>query len=172
MKKFSLIYALSFLPYLAHEVCSFFNNNTDKLQNSLEPLVFILTFSIIPALIYQLIYIIWLGRKDKVSAVKSIGRFFLYFLLSKSISIIIIYIGIYFNGFVEQVSLSGKHLVYYGAEALNKYSRSVEFYPIQFLVITVFYGFAFFYINLLHRKWIDHITEQYEQLVSDNKTED
>lgn len=172
MKKFSLIYTLSFLPYLAYEVCSFFNSYTDKFQNSLETLVSILIFSAIPAFIYQLIYIIKLGRKDNVSAIKSIGQFFLYLLLSKSTSIIMIYIGIYFNGYVEKAFLSGKSPVYYEAEALNKYSGSFEFCPIQFLVITVLYGTAYFYINLLRKKWIDHITEQYEQLVSDNETED
>ena len=170
MKKFSLIYTLSFLPYLAHEVCSFFNSNTDKLQNSLETLVYILLYSMIPAVIYQLLYIIWLGRNDKVSVVKSIGRYFLYFLLSKSISIIIIYFGIYFNGFVEEF-LSGETPVYYGAEALSRFSRSVDFYPTQFIFITFLYCFAYFFINRLRQQWIDHITKQYEELVSDNDTD-
>ena len=170
MKKFSLIYTLSFLPYLAHEVCSFLNNNTDKLQNSLGTLVSVLLFSMIPAVIYQLIYIIWLGRKDKVSVIKSIGRFFLYFLLSKSISIIIFYISIYSNGFVKKFP-SGKTLVYYGSEALSYFSRSVDFFPTQFIFLTFLYCFAYFFINRLHQQWIDHITKEYEELVSDDDTD-
>ncbi|MBD5080375.1 MAG: hypothetical protein HDT44_01265 [Ruminococcaceae bacterium] len=168
MKKFSLIYAISFLPYLAHEVCSFLNNNTDKLQNSLGTLVSVLLFSMIPAVIYQLIYIIWLGRKDKVSVIKSIGRFFLYFLLSKSITIIISYISIYSNGFVEEDFLD----VYYGAEALSCFSKSVDFYPTQFIFLTFLYCFAYFFINRLHQQWIDHITKEYEELTSDDDTDE
>ncbi|MDE7281831.1 MAG: hypothetical protein K2N36_08860 [Ruminiclostridium sp.] len=170
MKKFTLIYTLSFLPYLTHEVCGFFNNNTDKLHNSLGIPVSILLFSMIPAVIYQLLYIVWLGRKDKVSVIKSIGRLFLYFLLSKSISIIIIYFVIYSNGFVEEF-LSGETPVYYGAEALSRYSRSVDFFPTQILFLTFLYCFAYFFINRLHQQWIDHITKEYEELVSDNDTD-
>ena len=170
MKKFSLIYKLSFLPYLAYEVFCFFNDYTDKYQHSLETLVSIFIFLEIPAFIYQLLYIFKLGRKDNVSAVKSIGRFFLYLLLSKSISVIITYIGIYFNGYVEYGFLSDEPLKYYGAEALNKYSIS-QFCPIQFLVFTVLYGIGYFYIGLLHRKWKEHIAEQLEQLENDNETD-
>lgn len=152
MKKFSLIYALSFLPFLAYEVCSFFNADTDKFQNSLGTLISVIIILEIPAFIYELIYIFKLGRKDNVSAVKSIGQFFLYILLSKSISVIMIYICIYFNGYAEYVNssymeivngsaglvfTSGELMKYYGAEALNKYSLSYEC-PIQFLFITFF----------------------------------
>ncbi len=145
MKKFSLIYALSFLPYLAYNILWFFNDNVDKFFNSFSALVSILSFLLIPAFIYQLIYIIKLGRKDNVSAKRSVGRFFLYLLLGESIYVIINYIVIYYNGYIERAFISGAMRSCYETEAWDKYGRSL-FFPKQTIFFSVLYAIIYFIV--------------------------
>ena len=145
MKKFSLFYALSFLPYLAYKALWFFNNNVDKYQHSFTDLVSALNFLVLAALIYQLIYIIKLGRKDNVSARKCVGQFFLYLFLSQSIYVIINYIVIYYNGYIERAFLSGHASRYYEAKAWDKYSKSL-FFPKQTIFVSVLYAIIYFIV--------------------------
>lgn len=151
MKKFSLIYALSFLPYLACEMFWFFNNNVDKYLHSFTTLVSIFSFLGIIAFIYQLIYIIKLGRKDNVSARRSVGQFFLYRFLSESISVIINYIVIYYNGFIDRAFISGHASSYYEAEGWDKYSRS-WFFPKQILFFSALYAIIYFMVGRIYKK--------------------
>lgn len=153
MKKFSLIYKLSFLPYLAFEVFFCLNAFIYEYRHSLEALISIFAFLAIPAFIYQLIYIIKLGRKENISAKKSIGQFFLYLFLGISVSILVIYAVIYFKGYAVYAFFpwSAPPTVYYGTEAWDKYSNSFYF-PRQFLGFTAFYAAIYFIVGIISKK--------------------
>ena len=158
MKKLSLIYMLSFLPYLAYNVFWFFNDNVDKFFNSFSALVSILSFLLIPAFVYQLIYIIKLGRKDNISAKRSVGQFFLYLLLGESIYVIINYIVIYYNGYIERAFISGAMRSCYETEAWDKYSKSL-FFPKQTIFVSVLYAIIYFITVRICKRNKEEMTE-------------
>lgn len=153
MKKFSLIYKLAFLPYLAFEVFFSLDDFIGEYRHSFGTLVSIFTFLAIPVFIYQLIYIIKLGRKENVSVKKSIGQFFLYLFLVISVSILINYVIIYFKGYTVSAFFpwSAPPTVYYGAEAWDKYSKSFHF-PKQHLGISAVYAIIYFIAGIICKK--------------------
>ena len=158
MKKFSLIYAFSFLPYLAYNVFWFYYDNVDKSPHSYKSFVYIFAFLMIFAFIYQLIYIMKLGRKDNASAKKCAGQFFLYLLLSQSISVIINYISIYYNGYIGRAFISGRGTTYYKTEAWDKYSSS-WFFPKQTIFFSVLYAIIYFIVCRICKKRKEEMAE-------------
>lgn len=110
------------------------------------------------AFIYQLIYIMKLGRKDNASAKKCAGQFFLYLLLSRSISVIINYISIYYNGYIERAFISGRGTTYYKTEAWDKYSSS-WFFPKQTIFFSVLYAIIYFIVCRICKKRKEEIAE-------------
>lgn len=151
MKKISLIYKLSFLPYLAYELCYSFDHLVAEHQDFPHILYNIFAVLSILAFIYQLIYIIKLGRRDSVSVGKSIGRFFLYLFLCISISILITYVFIYFKGYKEYALFASTPNVYYGFEAWGKYSNS-WYFPKQFLGLSAVYMAIYFIVGIIVKK--------------------
>ena len=153
MKKFSLIYKLSFLPYLAFEVFFGLNAFIDEYRNSFGTLVSIFAFLAIPAFIYQMVYIIKLGRRENVSVKKGIGQFFLYLFLGISVSILVTYAIIYFKGYAVYAFFpwSAPPSVYYGAEAWDKYSNS-WYFPRQFLGFSAVYALIYFIVIIICKK--------------------
>lgn len=153
MKKLSLIYKLSFLIYLAFEVFFSLNDFIDEYRHSFGNLVAIFNFLAILAFIYQLIYIIKLGRRDNVSGKKSIGQFFLYLFLVISVSILINYALIYFKGYTVYAffAWSAPPSVYYGAEAWDRYNKSFHF-PKQHLGISAVYAIIYFIVSIICKK--------------------
>lgn len=153
MKKFSLIYKLSFLTYLAFEILFSFKAFIKEYRDFTEHIIIFIGFLAIPAFIYQLIYIAKLGKNDNVSVKKSIGQFFLYFFLSISASILVTYSVIYFKGYTVYAFLpwSASPDVYYGAEAWYRYSSS-WYFPRQFLVISAAYAVIYFITSITCKK--------------------
>lgn len=114
MKKYSLIYLLSFISYIP----AFFSLPfmTARTWADLLGLLFIICCC------YQLLYILFLRKKEDVSLPRSISRLFLY---ASFVLIIIagIWIGnLYFNGYTPTAFLSGEKLgpTVYGLEALKE----------------------------------------------------
>lgn len=68
--------------------------------------------------VYEVLYVFWLGRKEGVSINRAVANGFLYLLFMPNIYWIYYYTDTFFNGYTETAFLSGEVLYeYYGFEA-------------------------------------------------------
>lgn len=143
MKKLSLIYGLSFIPYAAFiSVFLIEDGITDAVA------ILLLIFGVLSAVsfVYQMVYIIKIGRKENISVGKIIAQFFMYILTSFSLGIIAYYIDAFLNG-VSTYLFGGS--VVYRMEAIDFLNRRFFYCPI---VITAIYAAAYFIIVINKRK--------------------
>lgn len=124
--KFSIIYFVSFLLYLfvPFEFGGF-------LKMTLAGVIVA-----VPMFLFQLIYIIWLRRKEKVSVGRSIARFFLYLLAVMNVGFVCYFINTFINGYTRY-TWGGYASVYYGAKAWEKNQLGRGFFRLAFIVFVV-----------------------------------
>lgn len=139
MKKLSIIYCVSFLIYIPR----FFVNPyvTARLYADIINLIFILI------LLFQLLYIIFLRKKDAVSLPRAIARFFLYTTVSAEIILLIWYGNNFINGYTP-TSFYGEPVgdTIYGFSAVFQDSWShIIFVPVLF--ISIIYQVMYLCIN-------------------------
>lgn len=138
MKKYSLIYGLSFIVYVADAVFFCFGGMTMhyKTQD-----VFVLLM--IAALIYELLYIAFLRRKEKVSLLRSIAQFFMYAFIVVGLVSVQYYAYIFFFGYEERRLISGALVkVHYGFEAWETLGYWFLFIPVISALIYIFIYFT------------------------------
>lgn len=127
MKKFGLIYLLSFLSY---SLFLLYLSVFTTLYPAVELGAFALGILSAAAFIYQITYIVFLRRKENVSLPRSIALFFLYLLIGIGIYVILFYICVFFAGLYFGFMGNGKR--YYGFEAwkiLNAFYMWLLFIP-------------------------------------------
>lgn len=136
MKKYNAVFLLSFISYFM----VLFASPYITAQTWAD--IFLLVFLI--SVIYQLLYIIVLRKKDGVSLGRSISKFFLYALSAVSCYIAVEYIDIFINGYKETAFLSGELIaVYYGFDAwINNFWYNIFFAP--FLILNILYAIIYF----------------------------
>lgn len=143
MKKFSLIYVLSFITFAA-VISVFLIGN--PMTSVVELLLLIFGILSAASFVYQIIYIIKLGRKENVSVGKGIAQFFMYFLMSISLGVLSYYIDAFLNG-VSTYIFGGN--VVYRMEAVKWLNDRFFFSPI---VITAIYAAVYFIIVMSKKK--------------------
>lgn len=132
MKKYSLIYLLSFLSYIFIWI---------SLLNVSDGLWTVWLFVI--SIIYQLLYIFILRKKDGVSFRRSISRYYLYFLIVLCTIIIGGYISVFFNGYsVCKGVMTYCSEPYYGFEAWVKMEDNSIFIPL--IVLSMIYFIRYY----------------------------
>lgn len=139
MKKYSVIFALSFISYfiVLFEV----------------PYVLAQTWAdmhfpfFLISIIYQFCYIVFLRKIDKVSFGRSVSLFFLYAFVTGSFYAIIQYVDIYINGYLVTTMFTNEIVAtYYGLDAWrNSTFENIIFLP--FLVISFIYVVIYFMVN-------------------------
>ena len=98
------------------------------------------------AAVYEIIYVLWLGRKENVSLGRGIARGFLYLLLAANIYSVWYYIYIFINGYHETAFMGPVTASYYGFEAW-KYDVFAAICYIPLLVTSIIYAIAYFSIS-------------------------
>ena len=136
MKKFSLIFLISFLIYILAIFAVPYM--TARIWADVIALLFIL------ACCYQLLYIIFLRKRDSVSLGRSISRYFLY-LFSAVITVVLIYYGNNFiNGFTP-TNFFGQEIgeTVYGFEAVIK-DEWAHLFAIPLVFISFLYQIIYY----------------------------
>lgn len=150
MKKFNAVFLLSFISYfmvIYARPCI-----TAQTWADIFFLIFLLS------VIYQLLYIIILRKKDGVSLGRSISKFFLYALSGVSCYIAVEYIDIFINGYKKSAFLSGELIaVYYGFDAW-KHDVWHNIFFVPFLIINILYAIIYFAVIRSIKKKIKHQT--------------
>ncbi|MFT3950926.1 MAG: hypothetical protein QM689_03055 [Oscillospiraceae bacterium] len=121
------------------------------------------------AVIYQLLYIVILRKKDHVSQGRSIARTFLFAFFAASCHIAMYYIDRYVNGYSEYTFLMHEKITtYYGLEAW-KHDTFANYIDTPLFIFFTIYEITYFSISKKRkRKAADlSISQQYEQ--SDHK---
>ena len=98
------------------------------------------------AAVYEIIYVLWLGRKENVSHGRGIARGFLYLLFAANIYSVWYYIYIFINGYHETAFMGPVTESYYGFEAW-KYDVFAAICYIPLLVTSIIYIIAYFAIS-------------------------
>lgn len=98
------------------------------------------------AAVYEIIYVLWLGRKENVSLGRGIARGFLYLLFAANIYSVWYYIYIFINGYHETAFMGPVTASYYGFEAW-KYNVFAAICYIPLLVTSIIYIIAYFAIS-------------------------
>jgi hypothetical protein len=144
MKKHNAIFTISFIPYF---IVLFAIPYISARTWADVCFVFLLL-----SIIYQLCYIIFLRRRNKVSLLRSLSRFFLYALMAGSSYIVVQYIDMYINGYSVTVWVTGEVIsTYYGFDAwANNGFGNILFLP--FLTITLIYVMGYFKVNIAKKK--------------------
>lgn len=127
MKKFGLIYLLSFLSY---SMFLLYLSVFTTLYPVVELGAFVLGILSAASFIYEITYIVYLRRKENISLPRSIARFFLYLLISIGLYVIFFYIYVFFAGLY--FGFIGNGARYYGFEAwgiLNAFYLWLLFIP-------------------------------------------
>ena len=131
MKKYSLIYMLSFVFYSLALV--------SLPYITVQTWADILFFLFIGSCIYQLIYIIYLRKKENVTLGRSIARYFLYLSIVGSIFIVITYLDLFINGYEQRTFVTGDLIeTYYKFEAW-KNAGFVNFFCLPLLAMFTIY---------------------------------
>lgn len=143
MKKFGLIYGLSFISFAAVFAVLLVGNPMTAVVELL-----LLIFGILSAVsfVYQLFYIIKLGRKENVSVGKGIAQFFMYFLMSISLGVLAYYIDAFFNG-VSTYIFGGD--VVYRMDAVKWLNDRFFYSPI---VIAAIYAAGYFIVVVMSKR--------------------
>lgn len=141
--KFSIIYFVSFLLYLfvPFEFGEF-------LKMTLAGVI-----AAVLIFLFQLIYIIWLRRKEKVSVGRSIARFFLYLLAVINVGFVCVFVNIFNNGYVYYGWRYEK--TYYGYEAWEKAQMGRGVFGFFFTVFVVYLA-LYLAISIWIRKWKEY----------------
>lgn len=136
MKKLSLVFLISFVTYpFAAKARPYATART---------WADILVMIFFAAVLYQLLYIIFLRKKNNVSLGRSIGRWFLYFFWTGTAFVIYCYLDMFINGYTY-CFLTTSNGPYYGFEA---WSRCIEnFIMVPFLILSVIYTVAYFAVS-------------------------
>lgn len=126
--KFSIIYFVSFFMY-----------PFTAFQALLPRSSFVCVVAAGLVFLFQLIYIIWLRRKENVSLGRSIARFFLYLLAVPDVMYVCYFVNTFFNGYNDR-SFWGEptHYVYYGFEAWAKDEWNLVFFGFTLFVFVVY----------------------------------
>jgi hypothetical protein len=135
MKEFDLILKLSFVSYPAFALAIPYVTA----RAWADCLVFVFGACVL----YQLIYIIFLRRKENVSLSRSIARTSLYMTVTVSATVVGYYIYIFFFGFTYDFFMI--HNVYYGFEAWKNCFMSIVYVPL--LIINAVYRFLYCHIS-------------------------
>lgn len=150
MKKIGLIYRLSFLPYTAI-LCVLAHFR--EFRTAEEVILLVLILLMTAGFVYQLLYIIFLRRKEGISLPRSVAQFFLYIFLSIGLFAAFVYIYAFFAGYKSSTWLGYPPIVttYYGFDAwkcLNGWYMFMLFIP------TVIYGIVYLLItqNIKNKK--------------------
>ncbi|MBQ8612715.1 MAG: hypothetical protein IJ416_00670 [Ruminiclostridium sp.] len=142
-KKFSIIYFLSFFIYTAIILFNWIYYLGDYTCVALA----ILTG------IYELVYIVFLRRKEAVSLGRSIARFFLYALASLSLLFITFLADNFINGYQETAWITGEAIGerYYGWEAVVNDEWGFAFFKIVFIPFII-YTIVYFSVSAYLKK--------------------
>lgn len=147
MKKFGFIHRLSVIPYLGFLISYRINIDWDltEYRRLSYNLFHIFLWLSAAALIYQLIYIVFLRRKENVTLGFSVAPIFLYLFIGISGLIAASYIAIFAGYKYRSFGFGQLHKpeIYYGAEALDKFNES-WLNPWVFIIFTAV--FAVIYI--------------------------
>ncbi len=144
MKNFGLIYRLSVIPYLGFLISYFINTSYDfneYLRLSYR-LCHIFIFLSAAALVYQLIYIIFLRKKENVSLGFSFATLLLYIFIGVSGLIAVSYIYFYFAGYKHRsIGFGQIHQpeIYFGLEAWKNFNEN-WLNPWLFMLFTAVYA--------------------------------
>lgn len=96
-------------------------------------------FMFLGACIYQVVYIIYLRRKENISLGRSVAKYFLYAFGSLFCLVIYEYADLFFNGYKECSFLGECYETYYGFEAWKHDDIGNFVYGIVLLVCFVYY---------------------------------
>ena len=129
MKKYGNIFKITFITYVLLMIaCPYI---------TAQPWADVCLILFILALIYQLLYVIYLRKKENLKFTKVLCRYFVYTISSVSIYIIFDYIDICLNGFTPSDFLGNSYEeTYYGFEALKHADWKNLFY-IPYLIFNV-----------------------------------
>ena len=129
MKKYGNIFKITFITYVLLMIaCPYI---------TAQPWADVCLILFISALIYQLLYVIYLRKKENLKFTKVLCRYFAYTISSVSIYIIFDYIDICLNGFTPSDFLGNSYEeTYYGFEALKHADWKNLFY-IPYLIFNV-----------------------------------
>jgi len=139
MKKYSVIFTLSFISYLIVLFAAPYISAQTWADLCL--LIFLLS------VIYQLCFLIFLRRKEGVGIGRGIARFFLYSLQVLSIYVIIQYGDMFFNGYQQQTLIGDCYgEIYYGFDAWkNNIFANIIYLSVLFT--TFVYGVLYFIVG-------------------------
>jgi|GEM_PF-3096331 len=144
MKKHTIIFTLSFIPYFM--VLFAVPYITARTWADICFMLFLLS------VVYQLCYIILLRKRDKVSMWRSLSRFFLYTFVTGSFYIVVQYMDMYINGYSQSALFTGETIAtYYRFDAWkNNVFGNILFLP--FLFIALIYGIVYFKVSIAIKK--------------------
>ena len=137
MKKFSLIYVLSFLSYFF--VYSAVPYITARIWADIAFYIFII------AVLYQLTYIFYLRKKENVSFSRAVARLFLYISSLINILYAVSCVYIYFFGYTSYTWIKSYKIGnYYGWEAIEKSGMN---YVFLLILIPILYQLLYILIS-------------------------
>lgn len=142
-KKFSIIYFVSFFIYTA---IIWFNLIYYLGDYPCAVLAILMG-------IYELVYIVFLRRKEAVGLGRSIARFFLYALASFSLLFIGFLADNFINGYQERAWITGEAIGerYYGWEAVINDEWGLAFFKIAFIPFVI-YAAGYFIISAVLKR--------------------
>lgn len=94
----------------------------------------------------QLLYIVWLRRKENVSLGRSIARFFLFLLIQLNVMYVCYFVNTFINGYNDRRFFWSSEpivYVYYGFEAWAKDERNAVFFGFTFSAFAVYLALYF-----------------------------
>lgn len=133
MKKYNIILKLSFVSYF------FFV--TDMLYWLDE---YIINALCMVSLIYQLMYIIFLRKRENIKLGRSIAKILLYFTITFYAYLIYYYIKIYIKGYTLGFLMPTEKV--YALEAWKKFNNSLEFGLIVMPILLLCVGYQMCYL--------------------------
>ncbi len=137
MKRYGLGFALSFLSYPVALAALPYMTARIWADACLLLLVF--------CLLYQLVYLLILRKREGVGSGKVIARFFLHALQGLSLYVVIRYLDMFFNGY-HATTITGQPVaVHYGVDALTRNGFANLLY-VPVLLITAVYMAVFFLV--------------------------
>lgn len=140
MKKFSMLYLISFFPYILALFALPYM--TARLWADAIGLCFIFSCC------YQLLYIIYLRKKEAVTLGRSIGRYFLYLSFTAITTVAIWFADNFFNGYTPTTWVGGYPTgdTVYGFQAILQ-DNMMLFFSAILLSISLIYHIAYFSIS-------------------------
>ncbi len=143
--KFSIIFFLTYIIYPMIFMCNWLYWLGDYGCVALAILM----------VIYETLYVFWLGRKEGISINRAVANGFLYLLFMPNIFWIWYYTDTFFNGYFETAFLSSEVLAeYYGFEAWKYDIYAAILFAITFVPYVIYTSVYFVISNHFNNKKI------------------